>query len=102
MKLDNITTIFKREKAKRATMPEPNFDDNWLQKRFEENVKGGVSSLKKGNKIRIMDDGRGYELALQIKNQFILEYQRQLSEKIEIQQSINGEIEVSFKKSKNE
>ncbi len=97
MKLSNITTIFKREKSKRAPMPEPNFDDNWLQKRFEENVKGGVSSLKKGKKIRILDDGRGYELALQIKNQFILEYQRQLSEKIEIQHSRNGEIEISFK-----
>jgi hypothetical protein len=32
-----------------------------------------------------MDDGRGYELALEIKKNFILEYQKQLSEQIKIE-----------------
>lgn len=76
-------TIFKRKKPI-AIMPEPNFEDNWQQERYEQNIKHGVASLQKGQEIRIIDDGRGYELALEIKRQFILEYQRQLAEKIKI------------------
>ena len=75
-------------------MPEPKFEDNWKQEHYEKNVRQGVSSLQKGQEIRIMDDGRGYELALEIKRQFILEYQRQLAEKIKITGS--GTITVSF------
>jgi len=75
--------IFKREKPITA-MPEPNFEDNWKQERYEQNVKQGVASLQKGQEIRIIDDGRGFELALEIKRVFILEYQKQLSEKIKI------------------
>ena len=66
-------------------MPEPNFEDNWKTEHYERNVKAGVESLQKGKTISIMDDGRGYELALEIKRQFILEYQRQLSEQIKIE-----------------
>jgi hypothetical protein len=75
-------------------MPEPKFEDNWRQERYEQNVKDGVLSLQKGKSIKIMDDGRGYELALEIKHRFMLEYQKQLSEKIKI----NGRdtITVSF------
>jgi hypothetical protein len=89
----NWTTIFKREKPT-AIMPEPKFEDNWRQERYEQNVKDGVLSLQKGKSIKIMDDGRGYELALEIKHRFMLEYQKQLSEKIKI----NGRdtITVSF------
>jgi hypothetical protein len=77
-------TIFKREKPKN-TMPEPNFENNWKQEQFEKNVKRAVESLRLGKTISIMDDGRGYELALEIKRQFILEYQRQLAEQIKIE-----------------
>ena len=76
--------IFKREKPKN-TMPEPNFENNWKVEQYERNVKRGVESLKEGKTISIMDDGRGYELALDIKRQFILEYQKQLSEQIKIE-----------------
>jgi hypothetical protein len=83
--------IFKRKKP---LMPEPKFDDNWMQDRYEQNVKQGIESLRSGKTIHIMDDGRGYELALDIKRGFILEYQKQLSEKIEIK---NGkEIIIKF------
>ena len=75
-------------------MPEPKFEDNWKQEHYEKNVRRGVYSLQKGQEIRIMDDGRGYELALEIKRQFILEYQRQLAENIKITGS--GTITVSF------
>jgi hypothetical protein len=77
-------TIFKREKPQN-TMPEPNFENNWKQEQFEKNVKRAVESLRLGKTISIMDDGRGYELALEIKRQFILEYQRQLAEQIKIE-----------------
>ena len=88
-----MTTIFKREKPK-VIMPEPNFEDNWRQERYEQNVKDGVLALQNNKCVKIMDDGRGYELALEIKHQFILEYQKQLSEKIKI--NGHGEITVSF------
>jgi len=76
--------IFKREKPKN-TMPEPDFKDNWKSEQYEKNVKQGVKSLQEGKTISIMDDGRGYEVALDIKRQFILEYQKQLSEQIKIE-----------------
>ena len=71
-------------KRKRPIMPEPMFEDNWKQEKFDKNVKSGIASLKYGKEIHIYDDGRGYELACEIKRQFILEYQKQLSEKIRI------------------
>lgn len=87
------TKIFKREKPKQ-TMPEPKFDDNWKAEQYKKNVKEGVLALQNGKAVKIYDDGRGYELACDIKKQFILEYQKRLSEKIKI----NGgsEITVSF------
>ena len=75
-------------------MPEPKFEDNWRQERYEKNVKEGVLALGKGKSIEIIDDGRGYELALEIKHRFMLEYQKQLSEKIKIDGQ--GIITVSF------
>ena len=80
--------IFKREKPEN-TMPEPNFENNWKAEQYEKNVKQGVKSLQEGKTISIMDDGRGYELALDIKRQFILEYQKQLAEQIKIEGSGN-------------
>lgn len=79
----NFIKLFKREKEKNI-LPSPQFDDNWKQDKFEKNVKEGVFALKNGKSVIIEDDGRGYELALQIKHKFILEYQKQLSEKIKI------------------
>ena len=76
--------IFKREKPN-ASMPEPMFEDNWRQEQYEKNVKQGVKALQQGKTISIMDDGRGYELALEIKRNFILAYQKQLSEQIKIE-----------------
>ena len=76
--------IFKREKPN-PPMPEPRFENNWRQEQYEKNVKQGVESLRQGKTICIMDDGRGYELALEIKKNFILEYQKQLSEQIKIE-----------------
>lgn len=79
----NWITIFKRKKAK-VDMPEPIFEDNWRQEQYNRNVKQGVLALQNNRAVRIIDDGRGYELALDIKRQFILEYQKLLSERIRI------------------
>ena len=86
--------IFKREKPKQ-TMPEPKFEDNWMADKYEQNVREGVLALQNGKSVKILDDGRGYELACDIKRQFILEYQKQLSEKIKINFG-GSEITVSF------
>lgn len=91
----NLIQFFKREKLKQK-MPNPNFKDNWKQELFEKNVKEGVISLQNGRSIVIYDDGRGYELAIRIKNEFILEYQKQLSQKIIIEG--NNLITISLKK----
>ena len=76
--------IFKREKPN-PPMPEPMFENNWRQEQYEKNVIQGVKALQQGKTISIMDDGRGYELALEIKRNFILAYQKQLSEQIKIE-----------------
>ena len=89
----NWTTIFKRKKRNKI-MPEPKFDNNWKAECYEKNVKQGVKSLQQGKTIKIMDDGRGYELALEIKHRFLLEYQKQMAEKIKIDGG--GEITISF------
>ena len=86
-----VYRIFKRKRG--SILPEPNFEDNWRADSYERNVKSGVLALQKGQAIKIMDDGRGYELALDIKRHFILEYQKQLSEKIEI----SGGSEITIK-----
>ena len=91
----NWFTIFKREKP--SIMPEPNFDDNWKTDTYERNVGNGVQALQSGKNIRIMDDGRGFELACDIKRQFILEYSKRLSEKINIEYINHREIEITLK-----
>jgi hypothetical protein len=75
--------IFKREKPQQV-VPQPNFEDNWRQEHYEQNLKSGVAALQKGKQVVMYDDGRGYELACDIKRRFILEYTKQLAEKIEI------------------
>lgn len=79
-------------------MPKPAFYDNWKSDQYDANVKSGVEALKKFKKVVIIDDGRGYELALDIKRQFIIEYQKQLAEKIKI--SGNAEIIISLETDK--
>jgi hypothetical protein len=80
---------------KKFVMPNPVFENNWEQDRFKENVKAGIKSLQEGKAVHIFDDGRGYELAREIKHGFILEYQKRLSEQIEV--TGQGTIVVKFK-----
>ena len=65
-------------------LPKPNFQDNWKKEQYDKNILSGLKALQDGKLVSIYDDGRGYELALEIKHRFILEYQKQLSEKIKI------------------
>jgi len=85
--------IKKREKI--PIMPNPKFDDNWMADKYQKNVKEGVTAMQMGKTIKILDDGRGYELACDIKRQFILEYQKQLSERIRIDHK-GSEITISI------
>jgi len=88
-------TIFKREKPIQAQMPSPQFGDNWKQDKYEQNLAEGVKSLQEGKSIQIYDDGRGYELAIEIKKNFLLEYQKQLAEKVNID-STCGTIKITI------
>lgn len=92
----NWHTIFKRVKpVKQVT--HINYElSNWQQEAFERNLKEGVVALQSGKPIRIYDDGRGYELAIRIKDQYILEYQKRLAEKIHIEKT-GGVITIQFK-----
>jgi predicted nuclease of restriction endonuclease-like RecB superfamily len=94
MELIDSFKIEKREKSF-SEMPSPDFKDNWKQEMYEKNVKDGVQAMQKGKEIRIYDDGRGYELALEIKRNYMLEYQKRLSEKIKIDKS-GDLISISF------
>ena len=85
--------IFKTQKP--IQTPTPSFENNWKQEMFEKNVCTGLQALTAGKKVHIYEDGRGYELALEIKRRFLLEYQKQLSEKIKIEDTSTG-IVVSF------
>ena len=78
--------IFKRTKPSNQenNMPMPDFSDNWKAEQYDKNVLICLERLRKGQKIVIFDDGRGYELAAEVKRQFILEYSKQLSERISI------------------
>jgi len=81
-----IFEIFKREKPEPEIKPVfDDFLDNWKQERFDKNVKDGIMSLNQGREILIYEDGRGFELALAIKQGYILERQKALAEKIKIQ-----------------
>ena len=83
--LREIFHIGPRKKYSIPVLPSPDFSNNWRQDSFDKNVADGVEMLKNGKLISILDDGRGYELALKIKEQFILEYAKQLSEAIKIE-----------------
>jgi hypothetical protein len=77
-----ITRIFKRTKPQEQEKP---FVSDWKQEHFEKNVKQGVESLFSGKTVLIYDDGRDYELALAIKQEYILQRQKHLAEKIKIE-----------------
>lgn len=91
-----LTIIGKRVKPDNP-MPKPKFENNWKQEMYEKNVKEGIHHLQHGRDVKIFDDGRGYELALDIKRGFILEYQKQLAEQIEITNVGGSEIMVSIR-----
>jgi hypothetical protein len=88
-------SIFK--KPKKTPYIEKVVVDEWEQKNFEKNVAQGIQSLKDGRSVNIMDNGRGYELALAIKNGYILEYQKFLAQQIKISGGSTITIERVFK-----
>lgn len=95
MSIFGIFHIGKRTKPDNK-MPEPLPQDNWMEDLFQKNIKAGVKAMQSHKAVTIHDDGRGYELALQIKQQFILEYTRQLAEKICIEKG-SSTIHISLK-----
>ena len=94
--------IFKIFKRKASMDPNPDWwqlkkDLNCNEKRFQDNVISGVNALENGKDVMLYEDGRGYELALQIKQQFILNRQRELAEKIEVKPLNDGKIGILWK-----
>lgn len=77
-------------------LPPPTLQD-WRNENFEKNILEGVKCLQEGKSINIYEDGRGFELALAIKQRFILEYSKQLSESININHGSSGTINVTLK-----
>ena len=92
--MKKILNLFKKRTP--PPLPQIQFDDNWKQEYYHHNVKVGVSCLQRGTPVVIYDDGRGYELALDIKRTFMLEYQKSLAEKIKIETG-GSSITISFK-----
>jgi len=61
-------------------------EDSWEEKVFKEKVRQGIESLAEGKSVHIFDsaDGRSYELALEIKREYLMMKQRELSKKIKV------------------
>jgi hypothetical protein len=68
-------------------VPDPEPRDSWDEIHYKNKVAEGVRGLQQGGNIVMFNDDRAYEMALEIKHRFILEYQRQLSERIKITNS---------------
>lgn len=64
--------------------PEELIYADWSFEKYDQKVKFGVKSIIKHGELFIYEDGRGYELALDIKKKFILEHTKRLAEKIKI------------------
>lgn len=77
-----VVEILRRIRTPKQTMPEPDPIASWMQEQYETSLKSCVESLHKGKKVIIIDDGRGFELACDAKRKFILDYSKQLAEKI--------------------
>ncbi len=84
-------------KEKVPTIPLGLIEDQWEQQRFESNVREGIQSLAEGRTISIANspDSRSYELALEIKRQYILRKQAELAKRIEIN-SFGSSIEIKW------
>ena len=89
---DFLTTIFKRSEPQKQ---EKSFESNWKQEQFEKNVKQGVEALLRGKDVIIYPDSRDFELALEIKNQYIRLRMRELAEKIKVEPFSEG-IKINF------
>ena len=61
-------------------------EDSWEEKLFKEKVRQGMTSLAEGKSVHIFDsaDGRSYELALEIKREYLMMKQRELAKKIKV------------------
>lgn len=61
-------------------------EDSWEEKLFKEKIRQGVESLAEGKTIQILEypGGRSYELALEIKREYLLMKQRELAKKINV------------------
>lgn len=71
----------------KSMLPHPNtkFDlDDWDQHRHDHNLDLGVTKLGAIGELSIYDDGRGQELALDIKRKFVSNYTKKLTESIKI------------------
>lgn len=85
----NVFKIFKRVKPEKSHEDYKVDENNWEKDRFEKNVKDGIQSLFNGKEVRIYNDSRSYEAAIAIKNGYILERNKILSERIHINKECN-------------
>lgn len=88
---------FKRQKKEQpVVMPKPDFSENWKDELYNKHLKEGIEALRQGKPILLHEDNRGFELACDIKRGFILEYSRQLAQRVNINHG-GGMIEVKIK-----
>jgi hypothetical protein len=61
-------------------------EDSWEEKVFKEKVRQGMESLAEGKTIQIFEypGSRSYELALEIKREYLMMKQRELAKKIKV------------------
>jgi hypothetical protein len=61
-------------------------EDSWEEKLFKEKVRQGMTYLAEGKTIQIFEypGSRSYELAIEIKREYLLMKQRELAKKINV------------------
>jgi hypothetical protein len=61
-------------------------EDSWEEKHFKSQIKRGVEALASGKPVQLYEsvNDRSYELALEIKKEYLLMKQRELAKKIKI------------------
>lgn len=65
-------------------------DCDWRVDHYEKNIDIAVNSMRNNGRVLIFDDGRGYELALDVKRKLISDYLKGISENIHIDCGSDG------------
>jgi hypothetical protein len=84
--IKKILNYFRKEQNNKIINTiDPYYVENWKEAKFKEDVRLGIISLHKGQDIVIYNTGNAYKLASAIKEGFINDKIKELSDKVKIE-----------------